>query len=172
MDTYRKRPYARDFDEAAFFKLIAAYRHSKKRKRTVHVDETYLEELDRRYLALTKIFKEWDISVQDSFTRHDQLSIGSMLTYFHNIFNGFGRRNDEVHYAYIRKEDVSGDLFREATRGFSFSKVFFPLILLIFVSARPETLSALLNGNYNPFFLNSDCSFVSNIRLDIRCNSK
>ena len=54
-----------------------------------------------------------------------------MLAYLHNIYNGFGHRNDEVHYAYLRKEDVSGDLFSEATRGFNFLETFIPLIPLI-----------------------------------------
>jgi hypothetical protein len=51
--------------------------------------------------------------------------------YVKYILNGFGHRNDEAVYACVRKGDVSGNLFREATRGYGFTKKYIPLILLV-----------------------------------------
>jgi hypothetical protein len=40
MNTYKKRPFGKEVNEKAFFKLIIQYIHQKKRKGTFKVDET------------------------------------------------------------------------------------------------------------------------------------
>jgi hypothetical protein len=131
MNTYKKRPFGKEVNEKAFFKLITQYIHQKKKKGTFKVDETYFDELNGQYIAYRKIFREWDISVRGNFSRREQLSIMGMLAYLENRLNGFGHRNDELHYACVRKEDVSGKLFEEATRGFEFSRLYIPLCPLV-----------------------------------------
>ena len=59
------------------------------------------------------------------------MSIMGILAYLENVERGFGRYNNEKVYASARKDDVSGELFEEATRGFELSKKYIALAPLI-----------------------------------------
>mgnify|MGYP002808940458 CR=1 FL=1 len=56
MNTYKKRPFGKEVNEKAFFKLITQYIHQKKKKGTFKVDETYFDELNGQYISYRKIF--------------------------------------------------------------------------------------------------------------------
>lgn len=101
------------------------------KKRSLDVDRTYFDTLSAEYDAARSRAREWELHVYSTFSKRDQFSIMGILAYLENIERGFGRYNNEKVYASVRKDDISGQLFEEASRGFEFSKQYIALAPLV-----------------------------------------
>ena len=101
------------------------------KKRLLEVDKTYFDTLNAEYDAARSRAREWELHVYSKFSKRDQFSIMGILAYLENIERGFGRYNNEKVYASVRKDDISGQLFEEASRGFEFSKEYIALAPLV-----------------------------------------
>jgi hypothetical protein len=101
------------------------------KKRSLEVKTINYETLIAEYEAARSKAREWENFVYQTFSKSDQLSIMGLLAYLENKERGFGRHNDEKVFASIRKGDVCGQLFAEATRGFDFSKKYIVLAPLV-----------------------------------------
>ena len=65
---------------------------------------------------------EWEFYLEKKYNDEQIVSIMNMLSFFENEHNGFNRSNDKSLYEEERKTDVTGQLYREACRGFMIAK--------------------------------------------------
>ena len=101
------------------------------KKRSLEVDETYFDTLIVEYDVARSRAREWVLHVYSTFSKGDQHSIMGILAYLENVERGFGRYNNENIYASVRKDDISGQFYEEASRGFEFSKQYIALAPLV-----------------------------------------
>ena len=94
--------------------------------KNLNINFTSKEELfdnhDNSYDVAMENCRKWQIQARDYYNTKDYISIISMLCYLKNRENGFGHRNDEEHFQRVRQSDKTGDLYREALKGFELSK--------------------------------------------------
>jgi hypothetical protein len=64
----------------------------------------------------------WEYGLEEKYNEDQIDSIMGMLSYMVNVYNGFGRSNDESLYKDERESDVTGALYQEARNGFEISK--------------------------------------------------
>jgi hypothetical protein len=101
------------------------------KRRSLEVDKTYFGTQIVEYDAARSRAREWELHVYSKFSKGDQHSLMGILAYLENIERGFGRYTNEKVYASVRKDDISGQFYEEASRGFEFSKQYIALAPLV-----------------------------------------
>jgi hypothetical protein len=59
------------------------------------------------------------------YNEEDQITIENFISYYINIFNGFGKANCEITYKESLNNDKTGELHNFALIGFEFEKKIF-----------------------------------------------
>ncbi len=80
-----------------------------------------------KYYETIEISGEWEKSLETKYNEDEELNIMDMISYWSNQLKGFGKNNDETHYADIRNQDSNQKLYEEAIIGFAYVKKCFEL---------------------------------------------
>ena len=67
-------------------------------------------------------YKQFLLYMEDNYEEEDQLIIENFISYYINVYKGFGRYNCESTYQEGLKNDMNGQLHKFAIIGFNFEK--------------------------------------------------
>jgi hypothetical protein len=88
--------------------------------------EEHKKDIDE-YIAALQASGDWEMYVDSYYEEEEAISIIGILSYLENRERGFGHLNDEKLFQDEIQADKTGKLYKEALKGFEFSKKYISL---------------------------------------------